>query len=105
MAESGDYLAGIDMPSSGSDEESEHSLADSGGVSAAAAPAPEHDCSGAGSADATQDGSAATPQAAAEHSQGICRQDAAPAPAGGVAEQGRSAAAATDQMSRLGVES
>jgi hypothetical protein len=104
MAKSGDYLAGIDMPSSGSDEESDNdSEGDSGGMPASAA-ARERSSSGAGPAEASADGSAGTPQAAVELGAVSCRQGAV-TPAGGLQHISHSTTAAADHLSRLGVES
>ena len=101
LAKSGDYLAGIDMPSSGSEEESYYRSDDSGSAPATAAAA-ERECSSAGPADGQADGKAAALQGGVE---GSSRTGAAPEPAGGPAESVPGTLAATERLSRLGVDS
>ena len=103
LAESGDYLAGIDMPSSGSDEESEYRSDDSGSTPATAAAA-DRECSSAGPADKHADGSAVTLQGGLESGQGSSSDAAASKPAGNSAEFVQDAAAATERLSRLRVD-
>jgi hypothetical protein len=104
LAESGDYLAGIDMPSSGSEEEFECRSETSCGAPATAAAA-ERERSSAGPAGKQADGDADTLQGGVENGEGSSRNGVAPEPAGGPADSVPATLAATERLTRLGVDS